>query len=297
MGRVSLLNIVPCIRRSNGIIFESIYTLILFHLSSSIRIVLCRINRPGGNGRITQIHRDSDGQVTSLDVKYIVAAGSCDTFLAPNFVQPYSDLDRGSRRRRTTQNNTSNNENLSDNIELKPPKNKAKSKKSLLKAETNKKSVVKKTTIQKKKTKKSLSNGKTKLLGTVIAPQKISLPTTVTDGRHSSNSASEHLACFNKPLQTINDKKMQSASQFVVEITAPAPVKQTMDPAKMARQDKFTKALMHKLAASDMLEVSQILQETGLSRDEFSSQEIAEFVKLLAEEGKIMDSDGVLYLI
>lgn len=58
------------------------------------------INRPGGTGRITCIHRDDDGDVEGLDVKYVVETGT-DTLLDPILVK-ISSLEQ--KRQRRTKN-------------------------------------------------------------------------------------------------------------------------------------------------------------------------------------------------
>jgi hypothetical protein len=68
-----------------------------------------RINRPGGTGRITQIHyaMAEDGVtltpvVETLDVKYTVYAGH-DHHLSPDLVQPHVELESRGRRQRVGQ--------------------------------------------------------------------------------------------------------------------------------------------------------------------------------------------------
>ena len=59
-----------------------------------------RINKPGGCGKITDIHFGTDGTtIESLDVKYIVGVGA-EKELDPALVFPYRGLDRGGRKRR-----------------------------------------------------------------------------------------------------------------------------------------------------------------------------------------------------
>jgi hypothetical protein len=65
-----------------------------------LRIPPDRINKPGGCGKITDIHFGSDGTtIESLDVKYIVGVGA-EKELDPALVFPYRGLDRGGRNRR-----------------------------------------------------------------------------------------------------------------------------------------------------------------------------------------------------
>jgi hypothetical protein len=64
------------------------------------------INRPGGIGRVTNIHyvTDSNGKtpvIEGLDVKYTVYTGH-DFNLDPDLVQPHEELETRGRRRRTT---------------------------------------------------------------------------------------------------------------------------------------------------------------------------------------------------
>lgn len=64
--------------------------------------VVCRINRPGGHGKITYIHYNSQtGSVDGLDVKYTISAGQ-DEKIDPDLVKPYLELERKSRRRRSS---------------------------------------------------------------------------------------------------------------------------------------------------------------------------------------------------
>lgn len=60
--------------------------------------VFASINRPGGCGRIVQVHVDPNGDVR-LDVKYIIGVGS-DLLLDPTHVTPYEELPTRCRSRR-----------------------------------------------------------------------------------------------------------------------------------------------------------------------------------------------------
>jgi hypothetical protein len=77
---------------------EPIGDYFLFSLFSSV--LLFRINKPGGCGKITKIHYGVDGRtVESLDVKYVVGSGS-EKELDPGIVFPYENLERTGRQRR-----------------------------------------------------------------------------------------------------------------------------------------------------------------------------------------------------
>jgi hypothetical protein len=58
-----------------------------------------RINKPGGHGKIVQIHYSSLGVVDGLDVKYTLC-NRTDTHLEAGLVTPHVELDRGGRSRR-----------------------------------------------------------------------------------------------------------------------------------------------------------------------------------------------------
>ena len=62
-------------------------------------VCLCRINKPGGHGKIIQIHYSSVGIVDSIDVKYTLGGG-IDTNLETDLVKPHIELERGRRSRR-----------------------------------------------------------------------------------------------------------------------------------------------------------------------------------------------------
>ena len=77
-------NEFPCFRRTD--------------LTTSL--VYFRINRPGGHGKVCDIHLNPAGdRVESLDIKYTIEK-SLDRMVAVEWIEPHAELERGGRSRR-----------------------------------------------------------------------------------------------------------------------------------------------------------------------------------------------------